>query len=398
MNAFETIFAELTPPGRGGIATLAVLGVGATEAVGWVFVARRQWPPEVGQLLYGHIVSADGEAVDEVIVRMARDDSATAEVEIHCHGGPAAVRAVATRLTEVGLRRLQWPDYLSARARRHGTSRIVLDSEQTLPRLATLPATMVVLQQRAGILAEAIDRCSAMISGGNLAGATAGLDALLDAYERTGRWIERPPRVAILGPANVGKSSLMNRLAGRERAIVTDTPGTTRDVVTEQADLDGLPITLADTAGLREPGDAVEQLGIERARAEALGSDVLLYLVDLSQPLGEAERRLLAERSSGSILVGTKADLPGPTDAPLGADVATSAVTGQGTDALSRRVIEALGFRWPESDEAVPFASHQAEVIRSAKAIISSGDTEGAVTTLATLTAPPSATRLSLLP
>lgn len=389
MNASELIFAELTPPGRGGIATLAVLGAGATGAVGRVFVARRSWPPEVGQLLYGHIVSADDEILDEVIVRMARDDSAAAEVEIHCHGGPAAVQAVATRLTEVGLCRLDWPDYLAARARRCGTSPIVLDSEQMLPRLATLPATMIVLQQRAGILAEALARCSAMIAAGDLAGASDGLDALLAAYERTGRWIERSPRVAILGPANVGKSSLMNRLVGRERAIVTDTPGTTRDVVTEQADLDGLPVTLADTAGLREPGDAVEQLGIERARAEALGADVLLYLVDLSQPRSEAESRRLAGRPAGSILVGTKADLAGPADALLGVDVATSAVTGHGMEALSGRVIEALGFRWPEGDDAVPFASHQAETIRSAKALIGSGDAEGAAAMLSTLTAPP---------
>jgi tRNA modification GTPase len=209
-------------------------------------------------------------------------------------------------------------------------------------------------------------------------------------YQTIGCRLECPPRVAILGPANVGKSSLLNRLVGRDRAIVDAAPGTTRDVVTERADLRGLPVVLADTAGLRAPGDAVEQLGIERARAEALHADVLLVLVDLSRPPTPDEAAVIADRPAGSLLVGSKADLPHCAAGPsLAVDVATSAVTGQGLDELSERILTRLAFRWPALGEAVPFTARQADALRAAKQALYRGSCDDARRHLDDLVAPP---------
>ena len=456
----DNVFSELTPPGRGGISTLGLLGPDVCQALGRIFRGKHGGLPQPGQLAYGHVVDQDGRTIDEVIVRgssAARPDAQTAswagpdagtaspraagaveEMEIHCHGGPAAVLALAARLEELGLRRLDWPDYLRRRAALAGLSQVALESELLLPHLATLPTALVVIRQRNGLLAEAVERAEKLVAAGGVSAALGEIDALLSAYEHVGRHIERQPRVAILGAPNVGKSSLLNRLVGHERAIVTDLPGTTRDVVTETTDLVGLPVVLADTAGLpitgegRRPADLAEQLGVERSRAEALQADVLLYLVDLSRPPSPDEQQWVAGRPPTSVLVGAKADLSPfagchgcdvgsrdpslqgtvaePTFAkatagrqrnrgtradlveggsfPVAVEVATSSLTGQGVDQLAERILAALGFRWPAEDEAVPFTARQATCLRAARAALAAGDAQTAQLALSALVAP----------
>lgn len=389
MSGPANIFAELTPPGRGGISTLALMGPRIATALAAVFRSARDESPEAGRIVYGRIVDAAGQTVDEVIVHGAGGCGDSAELEIHCHGGPAAVRAVASRLGQAGLARVEWPQYLAARAARLGTSQVILESELMLPQVSTLPAAMVILNQRNGLLAEAVAGIRRLMDDdGKTAEAVALLDRLIAAYEAIGRRIECPPRVAILGPANVGKSSLMNTLVGRERAIVTDVPGTTRDVVTEAADLDGLPVVVADTAGIRPGGDAVEQLGVERARAEAFRADLLLYLVDLSRPLLAEEESLPADLPPGGIVIGTKADLRSGVGPSVTIDVATSAVTGQGVQELAGLILARLGFRWPEDGEAVPFTGRQAAALRRARDALVSGDSRRADDELSTVAAP----------
>jgi tRNA modification GTPase len=393
MTPVDDIFAELTPPGRGGISTLALLGPGAAGALRQIFRSGQPSLPGPGQLAYGRIVGDDGEVLDEVIVRGAPADAGpVTELEVHCHGGPAAVQALAGLLAAGGLVRLDWPRYLAERAARRGESQIGLEAELLLPGLATLPAAMVVVRQRGGVLAEAIRRIAERIASGDAAGAVGGIGELLAAYEHIGRHIERPPRIAILGPPNAGKSSLLNRLVGHERAIVSEVPGTTRDVVTEMTALAGLPVVLADTAGLREPGDLVEQLGVERARAEADRADVLLCLVDLTRaPPGDYEL-WLTTRPARNLRVGTKADLAVAGDYPIALDVATSAITGQGIDELVRRILDVLGFRWPAADEAAPFTARQAAALRATRDLLAAGRAAEARAALAGITAPVSRT------
>jgi tRNA modification GTPase len=154
--------------------------------------------------------------------------------------------------------------------------------------------------------------------------------------------------LAIVGRPNAGKSSLFNRLVERDRAIVTATPGTTRDLVTERISLDGIPIELVDTAGLRESAEEVEQLGIARTREALADAALVLVVLDATQPLNEEERRLLSAIEGRSALVAmNKSDLvsdgsprlPGP-ETPKSPALRTSALTGEGINALRERILE----------------------------------------------------------
>ncbi|MBN2583092.1 MAG: 50S ribosome-binding GTPase [Planctomycetes bacterium] len=381
----RNIFCELTPPGRGGISTLGLFGPEVLDAVRRIFRSCRPLDERHERIVYGHIVGDDERSLDEVIVHVAD----AANVEVHCHGGPAAVEAVARRLESQAVERCAWNAFLRIRAEVEGVGRIVLDAELLLPRLAALKPALVVTAQRNGLLAAAVRRAGDLIGEGRRDEALRLLGDLLRSYARTGRFIERPPRVAILGPANSGKSSLMNRLVGAERMIVTDIPGTTRDVVTEMAAFDGLPVVLADTAGLRPAADAVEEAGIQRARAEVLAADVLLVMHDLSGR-AEAVAGLEPQDLSGDgrppfIRVGTKADLVGGSEIGRDVDVVTSSVTGQGTDELTRTILGRLSFRWPQEAEAVPFTAHLADVLSRTHDDLRNGLDESACRRLAPL-------------
>jgi len=388
----DAIFCELTPPGRGGISTLGLFGPGVLQIVQVIFRCSRPLEGGQGRLFYGRIVDEQGLPVDEVIVRV----SGEAEVEGHCHGGPAAVEAVAERLESYGLRRCTWPDFVRSRAEAEGRGLIAVEAALWLPQLAALRPVLIVTAQGNGLLAAAVRAVIVLVEEGRLKEARDRLDMLLQSYQRTGRFIERPPRVAVVGPPNSGKSSLVNRLLGANRGIVTEIPGTTRDVVTETASLDGLPIVLADTAGLRVAEDHVEKIGVERARAVAAVADVVVETCDLSGQawMGEAgaargsRPQLLGEaRTSAVLRVGTKADLALAGGAGDGAavDVVTSAVTGKGIAELGSAILTRLGFHWPDEGEAVPFTASQADALRAARRFIEQGRNEAAIDLLMSL-------------
>jgi tRNA modification GTPase len=178
---------------------------------------------------------------------------------------------------------------------------------------------------------------------------------LLVADGERGSFVRHGLRVALVGRPNVGKSSLLNLLSRRERAIVTDLPGTTRDLLESEIVLDGVPITLLDTAGIRATCDAVEQLGIARSREALASADLVLLLFDLAHGWSEEDQDLFALIPEGvpCLRVGNKADLPlkaEPVDESVAAsvalsvaDVCLSAVTGEGEQALVRAVLERCG-------------------------------------------------------
>ena len=368
----QTIAAVATAvaPGQGGIAVIRLSGPDAQRAVSEIacFPGAQLW--ESHRVLYGHVMAADGvERLDEVLVLlMLAPRSFTAEdvVEIHCHGGVMAVQRVMARVLEQpGIRRAL-PGEFSQRA--------VLNGRLDLTRAEAIGDLVAARSQRAAQLAMAgvdggiqrriqllrerlLDQLSELearvdfeedlpaLDGSALLKALQSVrDELLQLVADGERSValRQGLRVALVGRPNVGKSSLLNRLSRRERAIVTDLPGTTRDLLESEIVLEGVPITLLDTAGIRSTNDAVEQLGIARSHDALASADLVVLLFDLVDGW-TAEDQLLREQIPADVphlLVGNKADL---SDLAAPADVHLSAVTGVGEAQLVQALLERCG-------------------------------------------------------
>jgi tRNA modification GTPase len=375
--------ATAVAPGRGGIAVIRLSGPSAVRAVAAITVIPGQQLWESHRILYGHVVAADGvERLDEVLVLvMLAPRSFTGEdvVEIHCHGGVIAVQQVLARVLEQPGVRRALPGEFSQRAvlngrldltRAEAIGDLVGARSQRAAQLAMagldggIQKKMVVLRER---LLDQLSELEARVDFEEdlppldgeallqeLQTVRMELNALVADGER-GSVVRHGLRVALVGRPNVGKSSLLNLLSRRERAIVTDLPGTTRDLLESEIVLDGVPITLLDTAGIRATRDAVEQLGIARSRDALASADLVLLLFDLAQGWSEEDQALFAQIPDGvpCLRVGNKADLPLKADSVAGpvsssvsvsvADVRLSAVTGEGEQDLVRAVLERCG-------------------------------------------------------
>jgi tRNA modification GTPase len=294
-------------------------------------------------------------------------------VEISGHGSPLLLRRIVELSMQQGAR-LAEPGEFTLRAYLNG--RVDLVQAEAV---ADLVAAVTPLQARAamdqieGTLTSAIREVDASLLdlaarleasldfpdegfhfitredvSRELSGAGAALEDLARGGRR-GRVIREGRVVAITGPPNAGKSSLFNVLLGASRAIVTAIPGTTRDVLTDQVDIAGIPVTLADTAGLRDVDDVVEAEGVARARQARDIAALTIVVVDRAAPLGDRERRILAETTVPRLVVANKIDLPPAWTVPdLGAIAASeiveaSAMTGQGLDRLHQAIAAQLG-------------------------------------------------------
>ena len=367
--------ATAVAPGQGGIAVIRLSGPSAVRAVAAITLIPGQQVWESHRVLYGHVVAAGGvERLDEVLVLvMLAPRSFTGEdvVEIHCHGGVIAVQQVLARVLEQPGMRRALPGEFSQRAvlngrldltRAEAIGDLVGARSQRAAQLAMagldggIQKKMVVLRER---LLDQLSELEARVDFEedlpplNAEALLQELQAVrlelltLVADGERGSLVRHGLRVALVGRPNVGKSSLLNLLSRRERAIVTDLPGTTRDLLESEIVLDGVPITLLDTAGIRATTDAVEQLGIARSRDALASADLVLLLFDLAQGWSDDDQALFALIPEGvpSLRVGNKADLPvqaEPIDASV-ADVRLSAVTGDGEQALVRAVLERCG-------------------------------------------------------
>lgn len=295
---------------------------------------------------------ATGERVDQALcVVMRAPRSATGEdvVELSCHGSPALLRMV-TRWLIAGGARLAEPGEFTRRAFLNG--RLDLAQAEAVALLIGARSERAVALAARALAGGLSERARALRE--DLLDLVAGLEVTLDFPEehagldvekaRQGRVVHDGITVALVGPPNAGKSSLLNALLGHERAIVAPTPGTTRDVVEGTIALEGVPVRLLDTAGLDRPRDPVEAEGIRRSRRAIEESDLLLVVLDGSI---EPDARVLAETENcARILVRAKSDLsPHPAAACLGEAVAVSALTGDGLDALARRLADEVGHR-----------------------------------------------------
>ncbi len=316
----------LTAPGEGGIAVIALEGTGAEEAL------ARLLPGTGGPLAEGETARRwlveNGRRLDEALSWRAGG-----RVELGLHGGVAAVAAVLRALRRAGVR--------TERALPAEGS-TAADAAVLLPRAATLPAAMFLAAAADGALEREVT-----------CGDPARLRALL-ARANAGAALAVPRTLAITGPPNAGKSTLLNALGGRERALVHEQAGTTRDPVEAIADFGGYPVRLVDTAGLAGAAAGVDAEAEERAREVAAAADLVLWLEDPAAPAAPSGRVDL--RISG------KSDLGGGIPGTL----AVSGATGAGLDALRQSVLLALGLPFPADARPAPFRPSHVRLIEAA--------------------------------
>ncbi|MGD0897271.1 MAG: GTPase [Thermoguttaceae bacterium] len=345
---------QLTPPGRGAIATLRIEGPGALEAASRHFSSPSGRPPADfadNRLVVGRFGGSPGE---EVVLRRLSDEA----VEIHCHGGVAAVARIEQALVQSGAQRLSWQEWIS----RQEPDEISAAARIALAEARTLRTAAILADQYGGALRHAFETIQAALRRGENASARRQCEALR-AMAPVGLHLVHPWQVVVAGSPNVGKSSLINALAGYPRSIVHSAPGTTRDAVTVETVLDGWPVELCDTAGLRTAGDAVERAGIELARRRMARADLVLLVFDRSQPWSGVEDALCAEWP-GALIVYNKSDLPPAAAAPSPPGVLVSAVRGDAIDALSKAIIDRLVPHPPPPGAAVPFTQEQLAACR----------------------------------
>jgi tRNA modification GTPase len=370
----DTIVAIATPPGRGGIGVVRLSGPDAhavarrliahdapLEPRHATFTLVRLPAPSFGE---GTADTTSHDIDRAVAIYFPAPASYTGDdvVELSAHGSPVILRAIVAAAIDRGAR-LAEPGEFTLRAFLNG--RIDLTQAEAVADLidaATPLQARAAFDQLQGTLTRAIGEIDAavfdliarleasvdfpeegyhFVEAGELAAAIDRLIARLGALlvgARRGRLVREGLQIAIAGKPNVGKSSVFNALAGASRAIVADAPGTTRDLVTEVVDLDGLRVTLIDTAGLRETGDIVEAEGVDRARQAQVVSDLTLFIVDRSQNIDPED--FLQSTDNKRLIVANKADLPAAWRRDEAVEI--SAKTGEGLDALRARIARAL--------------------------------------------------------
>jgi tRNA modification GTPase len=371
-SATATTVSVLTPPGRGAIAIIAVEGPHALEYVQRSFCpqSKRQLTDrKLGALVYGRWGTQAGE--DVIVCRRSAN-----RIEIHCHGGATAPARIFDDLKSAGIIEESWPQFVQ----RHERSRISAAARIALARSTTERTAKILLDQYHGALQTSIRELVYLLeepsSKEDLVAATSAIRRLLQ-HAAIGLHLTRPWQVVIAGPPNVGKSSLINALLGYRRAIVFDEPGTTRDIVTAQTALEGWPVELSDTAGLRASDDPLELAGVERAMQQAASADLLLLVFDASQPMSPEFCRLTDDWPA-ALSVGNKCDLPVDQSTEQFTALRTSAVTGRGIDELIAGILSRLVPIVPKPEEAVPFTAEQVEQLSAAQRQMEAGEIEAA--------------------
>ncbi|TAK43465.1 MAG: tRNA uridine-5-carboxymethylaminomethyl(34) synthesis GTPase MnmE [Betaproteobacteria bacterium] len=381
--AADTIAAVATPPGRGGIGVVRVSGA-AVPAIGRAVLGPLPAPRRAS---LRSARDARGAVIDQgIALYFPAPDSYTGEtvLEFQGHGGPVVMQTVLAAFLDSGAR-LAAPGEFTQRAYLNGRLDLAqAESVADLIDAASREAARSALRSLSGEFSNVIHALVA-----SLTELRALTEAMLDFPEeevdtlhrddaharlervramlaevvvksRQGSLLRNGVNVVLAGRPNVGKSSLLNRLAGEERAIVTALPGTTRDALRESIQIEGVPINVIDTAGLRESRDEVEQLGIAHAQRELARADVVLAVFDAAAGLTPEDRAVLAQLppECHQVHVYNKIDLV-PVGAAAGgsggaAEVFVSAKTGVGLDALRRKLLETAG--WQAHGEGVYLA------------------------------------------
>jgi tRNA modification GTPase len=414
-----TIAAISTPVGEGGIGIVRISGPDAVAILSRVFRDRRGRSREsfdTHRMYYGTVVAGDGELIDEVlVVAMLSPHSYTGEdlAEIHCHGGSMVLRSVLKLVLEQGARPAG-PGEFTRRAFLNGRLDLAqAESVIDVIRSRTEQSLKLALGGLSGRLSARISRLRDGLIG-VLAHIEAGIDfpeddisdveteslrrtleatraevgAMIDESHR-GRAYREGVSVAIAGRPNVGKSSVFNAMVREHRAIVTDVPGTTRDVIDEYVNISGIPVRLMDTAGIHETEDVVEREGVSRSRRVLTEADVVLYVVDASRAdsggdLAEDMAMLSTMPKHSTILVINKVDLvDGEADleryGPVAPEtvVATSAASGEGLGELESAIVKVVTKGHMSPGEAIVTNVRHQDALRRCEAHL--GDALSAV-------------------
>ena len=378
MKEFDTICGIATAQGEGGIAIIRVSGNKALEIVGRIFKGINNFDinnMKTYTMKYGNIIdSVSKEVIDEVIISyMKGPKSFTAEdvVEINCHGGVVSTNRVLEEVIKNGAR-IAEPGEFTKRAFLNG--RIDLSQAEAVMDIITAKTDLAMksaVMQNEGVLSKEINKFRAYLLdvlalieydvdfteddeepdvtvpvkvSESLNKAIIDMEKLLKGANE-GKIIREGLKMTIVGKPNVGKSSLMNALLQEKRAIVTDIPGTTRDVIEEYINLGGIPVKITDTAGIRETEDVVEKIGVERSREKLEEADLVVLMLDTSRPLDDEDREIIKSiKDKKTIVLLNKVDLERKLQLEeldgLHNLIEISAMTGFGIEDLKQEIKE----------------------------------------------------------
>jgi tRNA modification GTPase len=373
MEINDTIVAISTPPGRGGIGIVRLAGADARRIAEAMLRLRNSLEPQMAR--FAEVINIpDGTKLDDAVVTwFAAPRSYTGEdiVEIAAHGSPVVLEAMVRQAVAMGAR-LAEPGEFTRRAFLNGRLDLTqAEAVHDLIAAQTLHQARIAAEQIDGALGRTIAPVKEALLE-LIAGLEAGIDfaeddvdvmpadvmrkkigavrettAKMAASFAYGRLVRDGVTLALCGRPNVGKSSLFNRLVQRERAIVTAEPGTTRDLVSERISLDGIPVELVDTAGIRTAGNEAEAMGIQKTREAMADAEIVLLVLDAASDLEDEDRRLLAVvNERGGLIAWNKCDLVNDanvlTEEIEGDVVRTSAVTGDGVELLREKIAKRI--------------------------------------------------------
>ena len=388
----DTIVAISTPPGRGGIGIVRLSGARAREIAEPLLSLKRELA--AGRARFARVIDkASGEALDEAVVTyFAAPHSYTAEdvVEISAHGSPALMDYLVRECCAGGARLAEAGEFTQRAFLQGRLDLTQAEAVDDLIQSQTMEQARVAAQQLGGALSRVVapvkERLVGLIAGleagidfaeddidvipaGEIAAQIAGVVAPLEVLAGSfgyGRVMRDGFSLAIVGRPNAGKSSLFNRLVERERAIVTASPGTTRDLVTERVSLQGIPVELIDTAGLRASADEVEAMGIAKSREAMADADVVVVVVDATVGMSGEDEALIAElEGRAQLVVWNKSDLVVGNEG-----IRTSALTGNGIAELRGAILELVSGGAVSSSQAMVTNLRQQQAVTAAIAAV----------------------------